>query len=65
MSIGGIEMILGYFLYQVFILRYGVYAAATEIPINLGQCIAGVIIGLSILSLIRKASLKRSYHRRY
>ncbi len=57
MTIGGIEMVLGYFAYQVLILKFGVYAAATEIPVNLGQYISGVVVGLAITSALRRAGI--------
>ena len=41
MSIGGIQMVLGYFLYQQFIL--GV-AALAEIPFNVLQMLIGITI---------------------
>ncbi len=47
--IGGLEMILGYYLYEQFIL--GVLAVA-EIPFNTMQMLIGMIIAISIVSII-------------
>ncbi len=46
--IAGLEMVTGYFLYQVFYLGYGVQVAAVEIPINMGQALIGLAIALPL-----------------
>lgn len=51
--VGSIIMIGGYFLAEVIL--YGVGPAATEVPGNLSQAIAGGLIGLPLAAAIRKA----------
>jgi len=56
--LGGLEMIIGYFLYeQVFL---GVVAIA-EIPINIGQMTVGLIVSIPVVRAVWRAlpSLKR------
>jgi len=56
--VGGLEMIIGYFLYeQVFL---GV-AAIAEIPINIGQMTVGLIVSIPVVRAVWRAlpSLKR------
>ncbi|MEZ0290665.1 MAG: ECF transporter S component [Sulfolobales archaeon] len=60
MSIGGFEMVLGYFLYEYFVSNplQGIppQAAFVEVPVNLGQALFGLSIALPISSFLRKAS---------
>jgi len=50
--VGGLEMILGYFLYeQVFL---GV-AAIAEIPINIGQMTVGLIVSIPVVRAVWRA----------
>jgi uncharacterized membrane protein len=41
--VGGAEMITGYFLYEVLVLREGVLAASVEVPVNLAQLVFGLL----------------------
>jgi uncharacterized membrane protein len=50
--IGGLEMIVGYFLYQQFFL--GVLAVA-EIPVNIGQMTIGLIVSIPIVRAVRRS----------
>jgi uncharacterized membrane protein len=52
MFIGGLVIILGYFLYGTFILNQ--YAAYLEIPFNILQSLIGIIIAIPIINPIRK-----------
>ena len=52
--VGGLEMVTGYFLFQVFILRYGVGAALVEAPFNIVQMIVGGIIGIPISLVLKR-----------
>lgn len=52
--LGGVEMILGYFLYEFYVLNYG-YAALYEVPFNIGQAIVGLALAIPISKTIRKA----------
>jgi len=48
---GGLLMVLGYFLYEQFIL--GVLAVA-EVPVNIGQMTVGLIIATPIVKIIQR-----------
>ncbi len=51
--VAGLEMVSGYFLYQTLYLRYNVYTAATEIPVNIGQALIGLIVALPLTKTLR------------
>ena len=51
--IGGIEMILGYLIYEFYPLGYA-YAAFAEIPYNIGQLIVGLALAIPIVQAVRK-----------
>lgn len=55
---GGLIMVLGYFLYQMFFL-YPLFnievVAIVEIPVNIGQMIIGAIVALPIAKIIWRA----------
>jgi uncharacterized membrane protein len=53
MSIGGLIMAVGYFIYDYFILALDKGAIAS-IPWNLVQAVAGVIIGTLVVSALAK-----------
>ncbi|MFP3984716.1 MAG: ECF transporter S component [Candidatus Bathyarchaeia archaeon] len=57
-SSGGIVMVLGYFLYQMFII-YPLFSievvAILEIPINIGQMVVGATVALPITKVILRA----------
>jgi hypothetical protein len=52
MLLGGCLMITGYFLFQRFILGM---AAIIEVPVNLVQVIAGIMVALPVNERVRKA----------
>jgi len=52
--IGGIEMVLGYFLGEAFAMGYGIPAALTEIPGNIFQVTAGGLIAIPLALVIRR-----------
>lgn len=54
---GGPVMIVGYFLYEAFILGYGVLAAAVEIPFNIGQMTIGALVSVPVISSLEEAGL--------
>jgi len=63
--IGGIEMVVGYFIYQQFFLwpLFGIQAVAiAEIPINIGQMTVGLIVAIPVVRAVWRAlpSLKVS-----
>jgi uncharacterized membrane protein len=57
MLIGGTTMVIGYFLYQYFILfplfSLSPVIALAEIPVNIGQMVIGLIISLPIVKIVR------------
>lgn len=59
----GILMVLGYFLYEFFISNpltgREPIAAIAEIPVNIGQIIAGIAISVPITAWLRKAGYAR------
>ncbi len=51
--VGGLEMVIGYFLYEQIVL--GQIAAIFEIPVNIGQMIIGLIIAVPIYRFVRRS----------
>ncbi|MEM2647529.1 MAG: ECF transporter S component [Candidatus Bathyarchaeia archaeon] len=55
--IGGLTMVLGYFLYQAYLIGplFGIEAIAiAEVPINIGQMIIGLIISVPVARIIKR-----------
>jgi len=53
-AIGGLEMVLGYFLYQVFVLNYGIINALSEIPVNLTQMLIGLSVAIPVVNSLKE-----------
>lgn len=53
----GVEMVVGYFLYQAVVLGYGITAAA-EIPINVGQMIMGTVIASFVVGGLERSGAR-------
>jgi len=51
MACGGMEMVLGYFLYEQFILGY---LAIAEVPFNIMQVLIGVFVATIVVHYIRR-----------
>lgn len=51
--VGGAEMVLGYFTYQVAVLGYEPRVAALEMPVNLGQALIGLVVSVPLVQAIR------------
>jgi len=49
--IGGLEMVFGYFLYEFFVLGFG-FAAAAEVPVNIGQMSVGLIVAIPVVRVV-------------
>lgn len=49
---GGIIMILGYYIYEIYL--FGAGAALLEIPINIGQMIIGLIVAIPLTRSVSK-----------
>jgi len=60
---GGLEMVLGYFLYEQLIL--GV-AAIAEVPVNIGQMTIGLIVSIPVVRAVwaRIPSIREQFNRR-
>jgi uncharacterized membrane protein len=60
--IGGLEMVLGYFLYETLALGYPFAAALVEVPFNLVQMAIGLIVAIPIMHAVLRVypSLKAS-----
>ena len=52
-AVAGVEMVSGYFLAEFFGLSLG-WAAATEVPFNILQIVAGGVIGIPIAVILWK-----------
>jgi uncharacterized membrane protein len=51
-TIGGLLMVLGYFLFEAY--AFGIPAALTEVPGNLLQAVTGVLVGVLLTDAIKK-----------
>jgi len=60
---GGLEMVVGYFLYEQLIL--GV-AAVAEVPVNIGQMSVGLIVSIPVVRAVwaRMPSIREKFNRR-
>jgi len=47
-TVGGLEMVIGYFLYEQFVLGYPFAAALAEVPFNIVQMLVGLVIAVPI-----------------
>jgi len=52
--LGGAEMVLGYFVVEVFLPGLGLGAALEELPFNMFQVVAGLAIGPATALLLRR-----------
>jgi len=53
-AVGGLEMVLGYFLYEQIILGYPLAAALVEVPFNLVQMAVGLAIAIPVVHAVRQ-----------
>jgi uncharacterized membrane protein len=51
-TIGGFEMVSGYFLYETLVLGYPVALATAEVPFNVVQMVIGLVIAVPIMHAI-------------
>jgi uncharacterized membrane protein len=49
--LGGFEMVMGYFIYELFLVGY---YAFFEIPVNIAQVIVGLVIALPVYKSVRR-----------
>ncbi len=58
--IAGLEMVTGYFIYEAYILGYGVAAALVEVPANIGQVVIGLSVSIPLVETLYRAGIKTS-----
>jgi uncharacterized membrane protein len=51
---GGLEMVLGYFLYEQLVLGYPLAVALVEVPFNLVQMTVGLAIAIPVVHAVRQ-----------
>jgi len=51
--IGGLAMVIGYFLYEQIVL--GKIGAVFEMPVNIGQMLIGLIVAIPIVRFVRRS----------
>jgi len=49
--VGGVVMVLGYFIVEAYILMLGIPAALVEVPGNVSQMLVGGVIGVPVVQL--------------
>jgi uncharacterized membrane protein len=58
--VGGSEMVLGYFIYESWALQLGYVSAATEVPVNIGQVLVGILVSVPLVRSYRRAMTRTS-----
>jgi uncharacterized membrane protein len=51
-AVGGLEMVAGYFLYELFALGYPLAGALAEVPFNLMQMSVGMVIAVPVMHAV-------------
>ena len=59
-SLAGMIIVVGYFLYQAFIIGVGAAGAAIEIPFNIAQVFFGAAIAIPLVSYLRDLGILNS-----
>ena len=52
--VAGSEMIIGYFLVELYLLQWGLGGALAEVPGNIAQIVIGGVVGIPIALVLRK-----------
>lgn len=52
--VGGLEMVLGYFIYELIVPGYPLAQALAEVPINIVQMVVGLIIAVPVMHAIHR-----------
>lgn len=52
MTVGGLEMVCGYFLYEQLVLNYPLADALAEVPFNIVQLLVGILVALPITNIV-------------
>jgi len=50
----GTEMVIGYFLVELYVLQWGLGGALAEVPANITQIIIGGLVGIPIALVLRR-----------
>ena len=50
--VGGLEMVTGYFLYEISVLGFSLVAALVEVPFNLVQMTVGLVVAIPVMHAI-------------
>jgi uncharacterized membrane protein len=50
--VGGLEMVIGYFLYEQLVLGYPFAVALAEVPFNIVQMLVGLVIAVPIMHAV-------------
>lgn len=50
--VGGLQMVTGYFLYELIVLGYGFGGALAEVPVNLVQMLVGLAVAVPIMHAV-------------
>ena len=51
-TVGGLEMVLGYFLYSQLVLGYPLAGALAEVPFNLAQMVIGLAVAVPVMHAV-------------
>ena len=51
-TVGGLEMVVGYFLYEKFVIGYPLAFALGEIPFNIVQILIGLIVAVPVMHAV-------------
>lgn len=54
MAVAGSEMIIGYFLVELYLLQWGLGGALAEVPGNIAQILLGGLVGIPVASILRR-----------
>ncbi len=52
--VGGLEMVLGYFLYETLALGYPAALALVEVPFNIVQMVVGAVIAVPVVIVVQR-----------
>lgn len=50
----GAEMVIGYFLFELFVLQWGLSLSLAEIPMNIAQVAVGGLVGIPVALILRR-----------
>jgi len=54
MTMAGVEMVVGYFLVELYLLQWGLGGALAEVPGNIAQIVIGGFVGIPIALVLRR-----------